>query len=608
MFQKLKIQKKMFVTVSVFFLISMVTIVFGFCSYIYRENIAQEETNFIQTGELIKERLQSIVENMDAISGQIVGNAAIQEEVAKAYHFAEKDGNYFDDHVEARRRIRQECAALNISRNSVDQIYIYRQPNIFLSYTTDVTDEQNVMEFLNGEEWEAMCRLEENQYYRMLMPHKSPWAQGDEQLVVSLIRPLVTTYSTKEEVAFIEVTKKYQELETACSLPDQTEEKEIIVLDLDSGEVVFPYEEIPDARKEHYLRLLEEGEKSFRQIKNLEGKKELIYSGMLENCNWCVLIQEPYESYLKPVYKKFIFIGILCVIFLAFVLIAISIISSRLTRPIIELREALKDVSLDHLEISAVEDTNNEVELLRESFQKLLVALQKSSNSLVQSRTAEYQAKLIALQSAINPHFLYNSIMAIGAAGQEANAEKVERMCVELSQLFRYASEVREQTSLAEELEDLKIYLEFMSWRYLDELEFSVEITGDPGKLVVPRLILQPIVENCFTHGFHTARPPHRIRVNCRAEEKGWTIEIKDNGGGFSREALEELERIRRDVDLDIRENRCGAFELHDKAIMNVYARMRLVYHERAVFLVKNEEEQGACVTVGCMPEQKEEV
>lgn len=599
MFRNIRIQKKVFMTVSVFLLIIILTIVSAFCIYIYKKNMEQEKAGFIQTGEIVKEKIQSLIETMNTISSQIVGSATIQEEISHAYYSEDKSFNYFDNHVQERNNVRRECAALNISKNGVDQIYFYQAPQYFLDYTSDSGSNAEIENLFRNKEWQESVKISEDEYYNVILPHENKWSFEKGQIIISLIRPMTATYTTKEVIGTLEVTKSYESLVDACELPEGAQGMRVLLFDLESGEAVYPYREIDDSVNKQYIKLIEDGTEDFYEIETDEGTKEIIYSSNISNCNWKVVVSEPYTLYMQPVYRTFFFIGILCLVFLIFVFVIVFFISQRLTKPIAELRDALKNVDLDNMEISIEDVSNNEIELLRESFQKLLIALKKSSNSLIQSRTSEIQAKLMALQSAINPHFLYNSIMAIGAAGQEEGNTKVEQMCMQLSRLFRYSSEVNEKAYLSEELEILKIYLEFMKERYLEDLYFEVQGEGNAEGIIVPKMILQPIVENCFTHSFRMSRPPYVIKVKWQITETGWQLSIIDNGCGFTQNALELLHEIKEKADFNIREKVGAAFELQGKAVMNVYVRLKMAYKENTVFILRNKKDEGAEVILG---------
>ncbi|MDC7287828.1 histidine kinase [Blautia schinkii] len=598
MLKKLGFQKRLIVVSVVFFMSIILVLVTGFSIYIFKEHEEQQQTYFIQSSENIAEKVGQMISDMDAISSQIVGNASIQREVMDAVYAEDEEGNYFDTHLEARRKVRIECSSINLSKNSVEQIFIYRSPHIFIRYAGMDYEDETVYDVLSSKENQELIQMEEGSHYKVLPPHKSRWEPKEDRLVISMIRPLTATYYTKEQIATIEVLKPYEDLEEACTLDGKNEGVGILIMDRENGEIVYSNEKIAQEDARFYQKQLSLG-KELRTIKNQGSEREILYTKDLKNCNWSVLLYQPYGKYMAPIIQIVSFIAVLCFLFTIFTAFITYIIINKMTKPIRVLRESLDDVTFDNIHITTNGETNDEVEQLRVRFNDLLTALQTLSNSLLQSKTAELKAKLMSLQAQINPHFLFNSIMVIGAAGQEAQNDKVEQMCLELSGLFRYASDEAQKSTIEKELGYIENYLHFMKWRYLDELEYQIHVTGETRKIEVPKMILQPLVENCFTHGFKMVRAPYRLTVNCSYGEKSWQVEVLDNGGGFSQEMLGELAKMKGRIDSDFRSGSVSEIASNNRAVINVYARLKLIFKEGTFFEFENLKERGARVVIG---------
>jgi two-component system, LytTR family, sensor kinase len=144
------------------------------------------------------------------------------------------------------------------------------------------------------------------------------------------------------------------------------------------------------------------------------------------------------------------------------------------------------------------------------------------------------QAKLIALQSQLNPHFLFNTLHSISAL-MHIDVEKADRMVAKLSDLLRYALDNTDEhvIPLRDEIAFLKRYLEIEQTRFGDRLTVTMDIPEDTLNAEVPNLILQPIVENAIRHGIEPHAKPGKIHLSARRENGQLILQVRDNGAGL---------------------------------------------------------------------------
>ncbi|PHV72258.1 hypothetical protein CS063_01925 [Sporanaerobium hydrogeniformans] len=600
MLKKLHFQGRLFFIIAMLFLFSIFMIFVGVSIYIYQNMMANSKALAIETTEAYTTKVEQLIKDMNVISTQIVGNATIQSVFMEAIASTDKKFNYFSRHLEERRKVQVECCSINIAQNGVSRINIYRKPNMFISYNVDILNNDYIYETLNTQNEEEIVKT--NAYYNVLPPHLDKWSGANtSKLVFSLVRPLTATYYTKENIATIEVSNDYNKLEKIFEESNENnKEMQVLIIDEDYQTLVYPYNEVEQLKVKYYAQIMEDLDEEPIKLIGYEGKKEVICRRKLQSCNWSILTIQPYKIYVEPVRNMITLITLLGIVFTIIGILAIFITTRKLTLPIRDLREALSGITIENIQLEDNTYTNNEIELLKNRFEDVLEALQASANSLALAHSAEYRAKLSALQAQINPHFLYNSLMAISAAGQEANSDKVQSMCSQLSDLFRYASSDGAESTIGAEMITIKNYLDFMKWRYLEELQYHMEDYEVVSDVVIPKLILQPLIENCFTHAFYTVRPPFFISIQCYREESTWYIIIKDNGGGFKLSALEEIRIVKENIDAVLTNNQYGVkLETKDKALMNVYARLKMIYKERTIFEIQNSTEGGAIIKIG---------
>lgn len=599
MWNKFRFQGRLFFTISFLFLLIMIIAGIFFYGYLYNTNVQNMKNVFAESNRFTKEKLDDLILKMDSLSSQLVANENIQKVFLNALDYKEENYSYFDLNVSEKIKLNKECVAINTPVDNKYVIHIYREPNIYYSTNSLASTYAYVCDLMQS----GQIKTDNNwaqTYYEVINPHQDYWTQWNAPTVLSMVRPLISTYSSKMELAMVEVTEDYKKVRTICESNQSLEGARTIVVDRNSGEVVYPYGEVSQEEARYYLGLNSFNDNSITEIEGFDGEKQIAQAVECEKSNWSVFLLQPKVLFFKPIMDITVLLIVIFIIFFVISIIAIYYVTNRLTRPIRELKNELKEVTLENVDIHIQENTNNEILLLQKHLKDLLNRLQESANTVAKAQSAEYAAKLMALQAQINPHFLYNSLTAISAAGQEAKSNKVQIMCSQLGNLFRYASSDQDKKTLKEEMENVKTYLEFSKWRYLDTLEYSMKMDSVVEEIRIPRLLIQPIVENCIVHAYYHVLPPLKIKICCSCNEKMWKVEVEDNGGGISKEVMEKLKQLMAGVDEVISLKKVGeTMNIQDKALVNIYARLRLTYGSDACFDLCNTDESGLKVTVG---------
>ena len=167
---------------------------------------------------------------------------------------------------------------------------------------------------------------------------------------------------------------------------------------------------------------------------------------------------------------------------------------------------------------------------------------QSRALTAAQLETRLVEARLKTLETELHPHFLFNTLHAVSSL-VHADPDAADRMISRLSDLLRltFDRSGAAEISLKEELEFLQKYLQIEQIRFQDRLSVSVEIQPEALDAEVPRLLLQPIVENAITHGIAPRKGPGQVRISAHVEEGRLQIEVRDNGAGLSPKARETL-------------------------------------------------------------------
>lgn len=212
------------------------------------------------------------------------------------------------------------------------------------------------------------------------------------------------------------------------------------------------------------------------------------------------------------------------------ILLLAVFLSRQFVMPIGLLLKAMSNFSLSK-RTPLPDDYRNEFGRLFQGYEKLTYRIEELYESLEEQHERQRAAEIKALQMMINPHFLYNSLDQVNWMAIEASQPQISSMLAHLGQFFRLAlSNSDSLVPLSEELAHIESYLQFQKIRWEDRLDYRVVLEEEARNLFVPKIILQPFVENAFIHGFHgKGQASLKIAVHIQ-EGRQLQITVTDNG------------------------------------------------------------------------------
>ena len=236
-----------------------------------------------------------------------------------------------------------------------------------------------------------------------------------------------------------------------------------------------------------------------------------------------------------------------CLIALVGVVVAVGIMSYliplSITRPFKELSRVTDEIAKGNLSVRANVNTGVEATALSNSMNtmidKINELLEQVTTEQIRLRKAEFEL----LQAQINPHFLYNTLDAIIWLAEAGEQKRVVGMVRNLSDFFRTSlNQGKDINSIKEEMLHVKSYLEIQHVRYQDILSYDIEVPEALYIYSIPKITIQPLVENALYHGIKNKRGMGHISIRGEAGEKDFTITVTDDGIGIDETRLRQVQ------------------------------------------------------------------
>ena len=301
-------------------------------------------------------------------------------------------------------------------------------------------------------------------------------------------------------------------------------------------------------------------------------------------------IQESRQQYQDFFVNMIRFSVIAFVLILVLFLLLSYYIPLSITRPIRQLTRVTDQVAKGDLTVRSDVTGGLEARMLSDSLNtmidKINELLEQVKTEQVRLRKAEFEL----LQSQINPHFLYNTLDAIVWLAEAGEQKKVVSMVGSLSDFFRISlNQGQDILDVREELQHVRSYLEIQQMRYQDILQYEICVPEELKSNRIPKITLQPLVENALYHGIKNKRGKGMIRIDGELEGSDCILRVTDNGRGMTPERLEQVRE-------GIRNRNVRETEIY--GLYNVNERIRLNFGENYGITITSTYGEGTCVTV----------
>lgn len=504
--------------------------------------------------------------------------------------------NYIDDMKEVMAIIRQSYDKDNASReNAINTLVEIRSDVVAISCYNETG---RMTECWSGK-YQMKEKILKNLSYEPLnmvrgddivisQPHAETLLLNYYPWVVSIMQELTAQNGSKNKVV---LDIQFSKIANYIDEVGIGQHGYCFIMDSEENIIYHPQQQLI------YSGLKWEDTKRFAGMKNgtLWDEQAIYTVKTLDNYEWRVVGVSFVDELVTA--RKGEIVGILMTILavvVATAFISIYVLSGKISRPIKELVKAMEDFE-KNAEDFAFEEVggSSEIRALSDSFDHMVVKIQALMEKVRNEEISLRKTELKALQAQINPHFLYNTLDAIGWLCEEERSQDAVEMVNALAKLFRISiSKGHELIPIEKEVEHARSYLKIQNFRYKNQFTYEFHVEEECLSYYCNKITLQPIIENAIYHGIDRMVEEGKIEIMIQSEEDDILFIIKDNGVGMTKEQCSVILKKEPGDQTGI-------------GIKNVNDRIKIYFGEKYGIKITSEPDKGTCVTIR-MPKVQE--
>lgn len=571
------IQSVIFAMVSML-LLGAVAIVTVISMNYTRTSVFDNSSLYTQTIiQQMNQNIDSYIDYMENISYLVSSNEDVQ-----SYLFGEETD------PEARGRILNQFKTILDSRNDILNLGIIGENGRMLINNAQRLTNPDLD--IHTQEWYTNA-LEGSASSYLSSSHVQHIISGERPWVITLSRGIRNKSSKsenqKEGVFFIDLN--YSAISELCNQSVVGNQGYAFILDADGNIVYHPQQQqLYNELQTENISLIMGTDKD--TVLSGKGSAEKLYSiSRSEKTGWTVVDCVRVEELLRKSNKAQSLYVLVAMGLMIVALFFSRFISRSITQPIQQLCDSMARVQEGDFSVSdVVVDSKNEIGSLTKSFNVMTHRIQDLMEQNIREQEAKRKSELKALQSQINPHFLYNTLDSIIWMAEGKKNEEVVLMTASLARLLRQSiSNEDEVVSIGQEVEYARGYLTIQKMRYKDKMEFQIDV--DPSILHIPliKLVLQPVIENAIYHGLKYKESKGLLMVKGFRKNGNAVLQVIDNGVGMDQETLDH-----------IYEKHKVNYQSNGVGVYNVQKRLQLYYGSEYGITYESEKGLGTTATI----------
>lgn len=328
---------------------------------------------------------------------------------------------------------------------------------------------------------------------------------------------------------------------------------------------------------------------------NGELEKGISSTAYHEGTQFTIITYAPEEVSNEVVRKIQFMMGIVFIVAYSLAVVSVTVFAHKFTRPIKYMSDTMSSFDESRLESRIDLNTNTELDHIGQAYNSMVREVKSLMENVKKKEQELWESELQSLIYQIRPHFLYNTLDTIYMLARIQKEETIMKMIESLSCFFRInLSNGKKEIPVEKELEHVSAYLEIQKIRNAELFTYEIDMDKAVSSLMVTKMILQPVAENCIKYGFQDIYEDGVIYIRSYQEDGYLSFSIENNGKPIEQEQLEKLNKLEKisldEIDQVIR-NKNGGY-----GICNVVKRLRVRYYDKIRFYYVRKESGTVCV------------
>ena len=575
------IQSAIFAVVTVL-LLSAVLVITGVSMRYTRNSIFENSSVYTQNiVQQMNQNIDSYIDYMENIAYLISSSEDVQDYL-------------FDDEInnEARYRILNQFETILDSRSDIRNVGIISKSGRMLinhgkkSVNSDLD--------LNTQEWYTQA-LDSPEGPKLTSSHVQHIISGERPWVITLSRGIRDREGSGEKEGVFFIDLNYSAISGLCDQSTVGTKGYAFIMDAKGNIVYHPQQQqlYNELQTENIDLIMKTDDDTVLTGTGKDGK---LYSiSRSEKTGWTVVDCTSVRELLSKSHQAQSVYVLTAILLVVVALLFSRFMARSITLPIQKLRDSMKKVQEGDFSVSdVVVDSENEIGSLTKSFDAMTHRIQELMEQNVYEQEQKRKSELKALQSQINPHFLYNTLDTINWMAQKYGADDISTMVRSLGNLFRAAVNSKEDLiPLKMELDVLKDYIRIQQIRFGDRLDFQLHVPDDISHIYVPTLCIQPLVENALKYALEFSDDVCHITVTISEKDTVYQITVANTGSHFEDDLIWKLE------------HRQVTPQGSGVGLVNINSRLKLLFGDRYGLSIYNED--GMAIVLLSIPKERED-
>lgn len=515
LFRNLPIRNKLLL--AFLFLIILPVTLIGFSSFYTSKGMLKEKTEqyssdiLMETGKNVDVKLSEV----EKLSFQIVSNLAIQQALGRA-----------------NRGISDEYDKIDVERTIDNQLKSYLSPEMDIA-AIQIISLSDITYYVNPGSM-TFSPLEQEKETLVKEGGSVVWFGTNPHTGMIAMGRLINSVVNQEEIGYIFIYLRENCIYNIYDKMKLFRNGDFFVIDQNG--VIISYKDkkllntsvgsvaegiTTDSLKDNFITT------------RVNSRMYYVASHTINNGRWKIIAIIPTEQYEKDIIRLRSLTIVICVSCCLLALMISFGLSGSISKPLRKLSAMMEKVGKGDFHVSTTYESKDEVGILSSHFNKMVVQVQKLIQEVYQEQYLKQKAELKSLRMQINPHFLYNTLESINWMARIKGAPEIGDMVKALGDLMRVSISGDDFIPVKEEINNVVNYLKIQKFRYGDRFEAFIRISENIEQVMIPKLILQPIVENSIVHGLEEKVGNGRIEIDGMLEDSRIIITITDNGVGM---------------------------------------------------------------------------